>query len=81
MLLLNNQIPSAIHERIREQWQEHNEEILNFVSSDEDLISETTAAALMALTHGCYLQWHLNGCNGDLKQDLVAASESLRLKG
>lgn len=79
-LLFNSQVPNAIRERIHEQWHEHIVDIPSFLSSDEDQISETTATAIMALMRGCYLQWHLNGCGGDLKQDLVVAFASLRLQ-
>ncbi len=34
----------------------------------------------MALMHGSYLQWHLNGYRGELRHQLVDAFESLSLE-
>ena len=77
-LLLDSKVPRAIHQRIREQWDRHVEEIQEFLSSDDATVSAATAASIMALMHGCYLQWHLHGCRGDLAAQLVAAYEANR---
>ena len=76
-LLLNGGVPAEIHGRIREQWARHTDEIREFLSTDSDPVSEVFAASLMALMHGCYLQWHLNGCREDLREKLAGAYATL----
>ena len=77
-LLFNSRVPNEIHDRIRHHWDRHIEQIKEFLSTDTNPFDETSAAALMALMHGCYLQWHLRGCKGDLEAELKDAVASLR---
>lgn len=70
-LVFNSQTPKSIRERIREQWQEHIDEIVDFLSGDDERIEESDAAALMALIHGCYLQWFLAGRPDDLRERII----------
>ncbi len=76
-LVFNNAVPEAIHRRIREHWDQHIREIQQFLSSDALEVSETCAAAILALMHGCYVQWYLRGHNSDIKQQLPDAIRSL----
>lgn len=77
-LLLNQQIPQSIHDRIREQWQRHVAAIREFLATEDAPVSNAAALALMALLHGCYLQWYLDGCRSNLKDDLDRAVRALR---
>ena len=77
-LIFNSQIPAAIHERIRKQWQQHMQEIRNFLSSDDIQVSETAATAILALMHGCYLQWYLCSRKKDIRKQLPGAFIALR---
>ena len=77
-LIFNSQIPAAIRERIRKQWQQHSQEIRNFLSSDDIQVSESAAAAILALMHGCYLQWYLCGRKKDIRKQLPGAFIALR---
>lgn len=70
-LLFNSQTPTSITERIREQWQQHADEIVAFLSSDDERVDKSDAAALMALIHGCYLQWYLAGKPNDLRERML----------
>ncbi len=76
-LIFNSQVPAEIHKRIREQWEQHILEIQRFLSSDEIQISETAASAIMALMHGCYMQWYLRGRKNDLTKKLPEAFKVL----
>lgn len=48
-LLFNSQILNAIHERIREQWQEHNQESRDFIAAPmpQAVISSGTRAIFL----------------------------------
>lgn len=76
-LLFDRRVPARIHERIREQWRHHVREILEYLSTDAEPVSQAATAALMAFLHGFYLQWHLQGCPPDLEQNLLAAWDAL----
>lgn len=77
-LVFNSQVPKAIHARIRKQWQQHNLEIRNFLSSEDIQVSEEAAAAILALMHGSYLQWYLCGQKSDIRKLLPGAFMALR---
>ncbi|MBT8078019.1 MAG: TetR/AcrR family transcriptional regulator [Gammaproteobacteria bacterium] len=76
-LLFNSKAPEEIRLRIRAHWDRHIEQIADFLSSDADPVSRDSAAALMALMHGCYLQWHLQGRKDDLRSRLLDTFEAL----
>lgn len=80
-LVFNSQTPQSIQERIREQWQEHIDEIVSFLSSDDARVERSDAAAIMALMHGCYLQWYLEGKTNDLRERMMRTYKSLRISG
>ncbi len=48
-LLFNSQVPKEIHERIREQWQEHKQEIRDFIAATmpQAVISSGTRAIFL----------------------------------
>lgn len=76
-LIFSSRVADEIHERIREQWRHHIEEVSKFLSNGEVSIDRDTSAAIMALLHGCYLQWYLEGCSDDMHERLTTAFQSL----
>jgi len=80
-LVFNSQTPKAIRDRIREQWQQHIDEIVTFLSSDEEIVDASAAAGVMALVHGCYLQWYLEGRPDDLRERILSAYASFPITG
>ncbi len=79
-LVFNSQTPKSIQERIREQWQEHIDEIVAFLSSDDEHVERSDAAAIMALMHGCYLQWYLEGRPNDLRNRMLDTYKRFPIK-
>ena len=76
-LLFNSRIPPEIHERIRKQWNQHLREIKDFLTGNDRTVSDDEAATIMALMHGVYLQWHLNGCPPGMRYQLLDAFQAL----
>ena len=72
-LLFNSQVPTEIHQRLKDQWDDHLEKIRRFLSTESQLVSHDYAVGVMALLHGLYLQWHLNGCQPDLEERMERA--------
>jgi AcrR family transcriptional regulator len=79
-LLFNNQVPTEIHHRLKTQWNAHIREIQSFLSSGEVQVSEENAAVILAIMHGCYLQWCLNGCVDEPAEQMSAAVSLLDLE-
>ncbi len=65
-LIVNGQVSREIKDRIHEQWEQHIGEVQEFLSDDEFTISRDCAASMLALMHGGYLQWLLQGRPDDL---------------
>lgn len=80
-LVFNNRTPKSIQERIREQWQEHIDEIVAFLSSDDERIERSDAAAIMAMMHGCYLQWYLEGKPDGLRDRMLKTYMRFPIRG
>ncbi len=76
-LMFSNKSPDAIRTRIREQWQDHISKIREFLSGDDALVGDDYAAAILALVHGNYLQWFLDGNPDDLAKRLLATHRAL----
>jgi len=79
-LLFNNQIPKEIHQRLRTQWNAHIAEIQSFLSSGSVQVSEDSAAVILAMMQGCYLQWCLNGCINDPADQMNKAVSMLNFE-
>lgn len=60
-LMFDSTAPKEIRMAIREQWLGHTKTIAKLLSGDDATVSLDAAATIMAIVHGCYLQWHLNG--------------------
>lgn len=80
-LVFNGQTPQSIQDRIREQWQEHIDEIVEFLSTDDERIDRKDGAAIMAMIHGCYLQWYLAGKPEDLHERMRETCGRFPIKG
>lgn len=76
-LLFDSRLPPEIHERIRQQWDQHIQRILDFLRVGDNSVSELHAKAVMAFMHGMYLNWHLNGCPPGMKEYLLGAYHAL----
>ena len=76
-LLFDSRLPPEIHEGIRRQWDEHVQQILEFLRVGDDSVGEIRATAVMAYMHGMYLNWHLNGCPPGMKKYLVDGFHAL----
>jgi AcrR family transcriptional regulator len=76
-LLFDSRLPPEIHEGIRRQWDQHTQQIQDFLCVGDDSVSEVRARAVMGLMHGMYLNWHLNGCPPGMKEYLVESLHGL----
>ncbi len=76
-LLFNNSTPGEIRDRVREHWDQHLEEIREFLSGSDARITRAAASAIMATMHGVYIQWYLQGCEPGIKQQLIDAFDAV----
>lgn len=78
-LIFNRSAPEEIPESIRGHWRQHISDIKEFLAGDDDSISEAGAAGILALLHGTYLQWYLEGCPDGLQDRLLSSFYGMQL--
>ncbi len=70
-LIFNSRTPARIRKRIVEHLRGDKRKVIAFLSSEQETVSEAAAASIIALVHGCYVQWYLDGYPDDLHQRLL----------
>ena len=78
-LVFNSRIPPEIPESIRGHWRQHLVEITAFLAGDDGSLSTAGVAGLLALMHGVYIQWYLDGCPDGLHGRLLDAFHGLQI--
>ena len=79
-LVFNSQVPPEIPQSIRDHWQEHHKQISAFLEGDDGRLSAAGASGLLALVHGIYIQWYLDGSPVGLRERLLDAFYGLQLE-
>ncbi len=69
-LIFNKQAPESVRHRITDHLLSDRRRLVEFLSSDDEPITENQAAAIAGMIHGCYIQWYTDGCPDDLRQRL-----------
>lgn len=76
-LLLNNQVPTEIHERISQQWSAHTQEIIRFLQIDDSDEGLNAARGIISFIHGFYLQWFSQKCQGNMAEQMINAFDAM----
>ncbi len=76
-LIFNRQANGAIRDRILEQWEQHIDEVQEFLSDSDFTVSRECASSMLALMHGGYIQWFLRGRPDDLSTSLPEMPKSI----
>lgn len=79
-VIFDKDAPQSVRDRVREHLQRDAERIVGFLAEDGEPVDESTAAAIIALIHGCYIQWYLDGCTDDLRERLERAYAALPIE-
>lgn len=78
-LVFNSQVPPEIPQSIREHWQVHHDEISSFLAGNDGEFPPAGASGLLALIHGIYIQWYLDGCPDGLRERMLAAFHGMQI--
>ncbi len=79
-VIFDKDAPDSIRVRVRQHLRNDTRRIVEFLSDDGKSISDTAADAIIALVHGCYIQWYLDGCPDDLYERLKNSYRALPIE-
>lgn len=69
-LLFDRQAPATIRDRVIEHLKGDRKKLIELLSTDGQTVSDAQATAIIALIHGCYVQWYADGCPEGLGERL-----------
>lgn len=80
-LVFNRQVSDTIRERIIDHLEGDRRRLIEFLSGDDQTVTKEQASAIIALIHGCYIQWYADGCPDGLSDRIRCAYSILPLSG